>query len=249
MNDFSYQLYSSRNFGPLEETLKMLADAGYKAVEGYGGLYEDAAKIRASLDKNGLSMPSGHFGLDMIESDPNQTISVAETLGIKAVFCPFLGADERPTDADGWRAFGARLQRVGQPIREAGLTFGWHNHDFEFVTLGDGSRPIDQILAGGPNLSWEADIAWIVRGGADPLAEIARYGDRIAAAHVKDIAPAGEATDEDGWADVGHGTMDWPAIMAALKKHTDAQIFVMEHDNPSDHDRFARRSIEAAREL
>ncbi len=39
MTDFSYQLYSSRNFGPLPETLKMLGNLGYTQVEGYGGLY------------------------------------------------------------------------------------------------------------------------------------------------------------------------------------------------------------------
>ena len=72
--------------------------------------------------------------------------------------------------------------------------------------------------------------------------------DRIAAAHIKDIAPEGECVDEDGWADVGHGVMDWTAIMAALRK-TDARWFVMEHDNPKDHSRFASRSIETARGL
>ena len=54
--------------------------------------------------------------------------------------------------------------------------------------------------------------------------------------------------DEDGWADVGHGVMDWTAIMAALRK-TNARWFVMEHDNPKDHSRFASRSIETARGL
>ena len=75
------------------------------------------------------------------------------------------------------------------------------------------------IFEGGPELEWEMDVAWVIRGGADPLAWIEKYKDRITAAHVKDIAPAGENTDEDGWADVGHGTVDWKAIMAALRKH------------------------------
>ena len=45
MTDFSYQLYCSRNFPPLSETLKMVAAAGYKNVEGYGALYADEAKV------------------------------------------------------------------------------------------------------------------------------------------------------------------------------------------------------------
>ena len=49
----------------------------------------------------------------------------------------------------------------------------------------------------------------MIRGGADPLEWMRPYGNRITAVHVKDIAPAGESADEDGWADVGHGTVDW----------------------------------------
>lgn len=70
-----------------------------------------------------------------------------------------------------------------------------------------------------------------------------KYGKRITAVHVKDLAPEGEKEDEGGWADVGTGTMDWPAIWAAIQNFTSAEIFVMEHDNPSDHSRFAQTAI------
>ena len=46
---------------------------------------------------------------------------------------------------------------------------------------------------------------------------------------------------EDGWADVGQGVVDWKTIMAALKM-AGCKNFVLEHDNPSDHTRFATRS-------
>jgi sugar phosphate isomerase/epimerase len=45
---------------------------------------------------------------------------------------------------------------------------------------------------------------------------------------------------------VGHGTVDWKAIMAALRA-AGVTHFVMEHDNPKDHTRFATRSIAAAK--
>ncbi len=131
--------------------------------------------------------------------------------------------------------------------RKAGLRFAWHNHDFEFVPCRDGAVPQRVILDAAPEIGWEMDVAWVVRGGADPMQWIDEYASRIVAAHVKDIAPAGEAQEEDGWADVGHGTMDWPAIIKALRDKTPARVFVMEHDNPSDVERFARRSIEAAK--
>ena len=100
-------------------------------------------------------------------------------------------------------------RRPARPYRDAGLGFGWHNHAFEFEKLADGTIPQVAIFEGGPDLEWEADLAWVIKGGADPLQWIRTFADRLTAAHVKDIAPEGENKDEDGWADVGQGTVDW----------------------------------------
>ena len=247
--NWSFQLYSARNFKPWESVLAMVAEAGYTQVEGFGGLYGDPQELRATLDRYGLTMPTGHFSLDMLENDFAGARRIAETLGIGTLICPYLDAAERPSDAAGWKAFAARLAAVHDSCRKAGLRFAWHNHDFEFVACPDGSIPQQVILDAAPEIGWEIDVAWVIRGGADPLAWIDRYASRIVAAHVKDIAPAGEAADEDGWADVGHGTVDWPSIIKALRDKTPARVFVMEHDNPSDAGRFARRSIDTARQF
>lgn len=246
MTAFSYQLYSSRDFPPLDATLRMLGDLGYDEVEGFGGVYADPEALRAALDRNGLRMTSGHFGIDMLENEVDRALGVARAVGMQAIYCPYLVPDRRPVDAAGWRAFGKRLETAGKPYRDAGFVFGWHNHDFEFRALPDGTMPIELLFDAAPGLSWEADVAWIVRAGADPIGWIRRYGDRLSAVHVKDIAPAGGNADEDGWADVGHGIVPWPAIWGELRK-TPARFFVMEHDKPNDDARFARRSIEAAR--
>lgn len=249
MTAFSYQLYSSRNFPPLADTLAMLKQAGYAAVEGYGALYADAravADLSGLLAATGLAMPTGHFSLDMLEKEPGRVIGICQDLGIRTVYCPYLLPDQRPTTGKGYEDFGRRLQAAGAPLKDAGLGFGWHNHAFEFEALSDGALPQVAIFEGGPDLEWEADIAWIIKGGADPFAWIDSHGSRITAVHVKDIAPAGEKTDEDGWADVGDGTVDWKGLMAALRA-TPARHFIMEHDNPRDATRFATRSIAAAR--
>jgi len=246
---YSYQLYSSRNYGPLANTLKMLAEVGYKDTEGFGGLYSDEATLATlaeGLKANGLTMSTGHFGLPMIEQNPDFVIKVARAVGMTKVYCPHLMPADRPTDSAGWRALGARLQGAGAPIKAAGLGFGWHNHDFEFAGLADGRVPMFEILAGGPELEWEMDVAWVVRGGGNPLAWIEAFKGRITSAHVKDIAPKGENLAEDGWADVGHGTVDWNAISAALKA-AGVRYYVMEHDNPADDRRFATRSLASAK--
>ena len=246
MTAFSYQLYSSREFPPLIDTLRMLKRLGYAQVEGYGGVYADPDTLKSALTETGLAMTSGHFGLDMVENQPDMVVEIAKTVGMQAVYCPYLVAEQRPSDATGYARFGERLAKAGEPLEKAGILFGWHNHDFEFRPLPDGSVPLAEILRGGPELSWEADIAWIVRGGADPIEWLERYGERISAIHVKDIAPEGEATDEDGWADVGTGTVKWKEIMNTVRNKTKARLFIMEHDNPNDDERFARRSIENA---
>jgi sugar phosphate isomerase/epimerase len=241
MPTIAYQLYCSRNFPPLDDTLRMLSKAGYTAVEGYGGLYGDLEGLKAGLDRHGLSMPSGHFGLDMVEGDPQLTLEVVRGLGVRKVFVPYVAADQRPSDRAGWEAFARRLAEAGKPVQDAGLDYGWHNHDFELADLGDGTTPLDVIAATG--MSLELDLAWVRRGGQDPVEWLRKLRGQVRGVHVKDIAPEGQATDEDGWADVGYGTMDWPAILAELAAQG-IDHWVVEHDNPSDHTRFARRSLE-----
>ncbi|WP_420407615.1 sugar phosphate isomerase/epimerase family protein [Hoeflea sp.] len=240
----SFQLYSARNFQPWPELLAMLAEAGYARVEGFGGVYEDPAGFRALLDQNGLSMPSGHFSMDALENDFDGAMNTASALGIERVFCPHIDVASRPVDSAGWRDFAGRLAAIGEKVRATGRRFGWHNHDFEFRRLGDDGVPMQIILDAAPEIDWEADIAWIIRGGGDPGEWIGRHGSRITAVHVKDIAPEGESMDEDGWADVGHGTVDWANLFKQLKAGSQTALYVMEHDKPSDAKRFATRSID-----
>ena len=251
MTDFSYQLYSSRDWEQAE-TLKVLGELGYAQCEGYGAFYnqlETLDALKANLKAAGLHMKSGHFSIDMVENEPQKALDICAELNIEHVYVPYLEPEKRPKDAAGWRAFGARLEKASAPFVAKGLIFGWHNHDFEFEVLPSGDLPQDLIAESGPNLSFELDIAWVVRGGKDPIAVIKKFGHRITAVHVKDIAPEGEKADEGGWADVGTGTMDWHAIMQAVKTHTRADLFVIEHDAPSDHSRFAKTSITNARSL
>lgn len=242
MKHIAYQLYCSRNSASLDGTFRMLARAGYKAVEGYGGILGDVDAVRRGLDENGLIMPSAHMGIDEIEADPVGAIATAKALNLTCVFAPYLVPDDRPIDAAGWAAFGARLAKAGKPIQDAGFTFGWHNHDFEFMATETGELPIDLIAQASDDLQLELDLGWVARAGLDPVAWVNKYAGRIAAAHIKDIAPAGECLDEDGWADVGHGTQNWGAIHAACQA-AGVDHYVIEHDNPSDDARFATRSL------
>lgn len=243
MDKLSYQLYSSRENPPLDKTLAMLAEAGYREVEGFGGVFQDPAATAAALKGAGLEMPSGHFQIEALEGELQSCLDTAGTLGMKTVYSPYLAPEDRPVDAAGWSELGRRLSSLRESVVGAGFAFGWHNHDFEMRPLDDGTVPLDLVLGADEGLEWEADLAWVVKGDADPLEWIEKYRDRITAVHVKDIAPAGECADEDGWADVGKGTMDWPGLLKALEG-SPVRHFVVEHDKPSDDARFAKASAE-----
>lgn len=240
MPKIAYQLYCSRNGASLDDTCRMLGDAHYTYVEGYGGLFDDLSGLQRALNLGGVQMTSSHMGFDLVEDDLDRALKIAKTLSIKSIYVPFIQPADRPSDDEGWRAFGKRLEKIGQPFRDAGIVFGWHNHDFEMQHTGSGAIPLDLIAEA--DISLELDIGWVARAGHDPVETINKHADKITAAHIKDIAPVGECTDEDGWADVGHGTLDWTAIHAALKA-AEVALYVAEHDNPSDDARFAKRSL------
>lgn len=240
MPAISYQLYSSRNH-PLDETLAMLAELGFDEVEGFDPQIDAPENTRAMLDKHGLSMPTAHVALATLEAEPDRVIAAARVLGLEAVIVPWLDETERPDDRAGWRAFAKRLAAAGAPIRAAGLGFAWHNHDYEFTATADGCLPIEEIAAA-EGVDLELDLAWIFVAGQDPAEWVRRYPGRIIAAHLKDRAEAGENEDEGGWADLGFGVVDYTHILPALNE-AEVERWVLEHDNPSDHERFATRSF------
>jgi sugar phosphate isomerase/epimerase len=242
----SFQLYSARKFPPLEAQCTALAELGYACVETFGPLHDDPATTRRLLDRYGLAARSAHFSLDMAENHAERVADIARELGVEIIVAPYLGPEERPTSAPDWNALGARLARIGERFADEGFRFAWHNHDFEFQPSADGSLPIEHVL--GDGLLWEADIAWIARSGANPALWIERYRGRIPLVHVKDIAPAGERADEDGWADVGAGILPWRDLWRRCVE-AGAEIMVAEHDNPSDFKRFARVSLAAMRAM
>lgn len=240
---FAFQLYSSRNTTSQTAFLGTLASLGYTSVEGFGGVYEDAPGFATALKEAGLTMPSGHFALDSLRQDFDGTIALAKTLGVAHIIVPFLNLEDRPTDALGWQALARELECFAVKVKSHDITLSWHNHDFEFVALPDGTLPMDILLAEAPSIQWEADLAWIARAGLDPAESVARHAERLVAVHVKDIAPSGENKDEDGWADIGVGVLPWPDLIALIRDKAPEAYLVAEHDNPSDPERFARVSI------
>jgi sugar phosphate isomerase/epimerase len=228
---------------PLEQQFAMLAGLGYKRVEPFGGLLGDAARLKRLLDQHGMTAPTCHVGLDRLRADLTATIAICRDLGVRTVFAPAPPLGERDGGEAKWRALGRELAQLGMRVTAEGLGFGWHNHSWEYQKAADGRFFLDVMFAEAPDLLWQADLAWITRGGGDPVAELRRHKSRVVSCHIKDIAPAGQCLDEDGWADPGHGVLDWTSIQAAMTE-AEVKLLVVEHDKPNDVARFARRAAE-----
>ncbi len=243
LDALSFQLYSARTLEPLEKQFELLSGLGYKMVEPFGGLFGDPDKLKRLISQHGMTAPTAHVGLDRLRADASATARMCRDIGIETIFVPAPPMGERDKDEAGWRVFGQELNRIGRIVTGEGLKFGWHNHHWEYGKASDGRTFLDVMFAEAPDMLWQADLAWIVRGGGDPVKELAKHARRVVACHVKDIAPQGQAADEDGWADPGHGVMDWTALLAAMRA-AGVALYVVEHDKPSDVARFARRAYE-----
>ncbi len=238
----SFQLYSARKFPPLDAQLAELAKLGYRNVEPYGGLFDQAEALKAELQKYKLNTPTAHIGIDRLRKDVEGVVAIAKAFGIKEMIVPAVPEAERSNDAAGWEKLGKELAGYQKALAAHGIDLAWHNHSFEFAKLPDGSYPLDHIFAAAPGVHWQADIGWIEWVGEDAAAWINKYRDRVIALHIKDLAPKGENADEDGQADVGHGVLDWQKLMPAIHA-PGVKYLVVEHDNPNDYARFARRSF------
>ncbi len=207
-------------------TLRRVAALGYKAVEfaGYGGL--SAAQQRDLLAETGLTAASTHVGLDILAHTPDDAIAYCKAIDCRYLVLPGLPNERRNPEA--LRALAPRLDDLGRRCQEQGITFGYHNHDWEFAGHADGTALLDLLLdATDPALvALELDAYWVSYAGADPVAYLQRRTDRVPLVHLKDMTP------ERTFAEVGDGTLDMGAIIAAARA-AGARWYIVENDAPT----------------
>jgi sugar phosphate isomerase/epimerase len=239
----SIQIYSLRSLGSLDAMLDCVKEAGFRHVELIGSQLDDATATRRALDARGLAASSSHVGIAALREKLPAVLAACKALGFTDLYMPAVPAEERHREGDYWLALGIELGDFARRCANEGVRLGYHNHHWELEVKSQGKTALDLLWQGAADspLAWQMDAAWMVRGKADPQAWMQRFAGRITAVHAKDLAPAGEKLDEDGWADVGHGTMDWP-VLARAAKAAGATWLVAEHDKPNDPTRFARNS-------
>jgi len=221
------QLYTVRELFAADPmaTLEKVAAIGYREVEYGGGGYDkmDHAALRKTMDRLGLTAPSVHIGYEALESDFDGAVKMTKTLGADTVVLPWMAEAYR--NAEGWKAAVANFSRWAERLKKAGLSFAYHNHDFEFTVKPGGTSLFDTLVADtDPALvKIELDLFWTVAAGEDPKAIIRRLPGRIYAYHVKDRTADGKMTS------VGKGVIDFADIFT-LNRTAGVKHFYVEND-------------------
>ena len=218
-------------------TIAQVAAIGYRELEFAGYFGRTPAEVRALLARNGLTSPSTHIPIDLLNAGTaswQKALDDANEIGHQWVTIPWLAPEARPKTADGWRRLAATLSRGAEQAHSSGLRFAYHNHDFEFVTVpGDGGAgvlPYELLLreTDPTRVGFEMDVYWVTKAGQDPISLMARFPGRFHMLHLKDATPK----PAQNFTEVGHGTINWPAVLAARGQAGVEHVFVEQDESP-----------------
>ena len=224
------QLYTVRHEAErdLPAVLEAIHKIGYTKVETYWDIYgHPAAELRRMINDHGLKVPSGHFNYDGLDSK----IDYAKSLGVQYVICPMLPESMWFT-LDGYKRAADQFNIWGEKIHQAGMQFGFHNHNYEFRRFGDTTGyEVMMSRCDAKLVCIEMDCYWITQAGGDVLQMFQQYGNRIQLLHLKDRKP-GFPTSQvkdaaaEHFTEVGAGTIHWQEILAAAEKNGVKHLFV-----------------------
>jgi sugar phosphate isomerase/epimerase len=237
LRDLGLQLYTVRAALTVdfEGTLARVAALGYREVE-FAGLYGPSiGETLSVLKKLGLTAPSGHASFDELERNLPRALARANGLEQQYIVCPSVDESRRRT-LDDWKRLAAMFNGIGAAARRTGLSFAYHNHDFEFHPI-DGRVPYEILLAEtDPTLvALEADVYWMTKAGRDPVAYFHEYPGRFPLLHLKDMARDGSITE------VGNGVIDFRRLLGEAARAGVVHCFIEQDDS-----RDPQRSIETS---
>ncbi len=212
LNRIGVQLYTVRSemAKDFEGSLQKVAAIGYREVE-FAGYYNKTPKdVKTILDRYGLTAPAAHAPLRDIQTRIGPTIEAAKAIGHQFLICPYLEDKDRRT-LDDYKRHAETFNKAGEECRKAGIQFGYHNHDFEFETMG-GQLPYDLLLAATDKklVKMELDLYWISKANQNPVAYLEQHRDRFVLFHVKEM----DKTPKRGITEVGRGVIDFKTIFA-----------------------------------
>ena len=234
------QSYTIRTFmqneRDMRRSLRRVAEMGYTAVQISAIGPIDPKALRAICDEYGLKIALTHTREDRILNDIEGVIREHETLG-----CPYVGIGSMP---DRYRVtpewvgyFVEDFLPVAQKMKEAGLYFMYHNHNFEFERMSDGRRMMDRLVEAFPAelMGFTLDTYWLQAAGCDVYEWIKKLSGRIPCVHLKDMAVRGS---EIRMAAVGQGNLHWEKIFATIEACGGTKYMLVEQDECYGEDPF-----------
>lgn len=234
-----------------KNVMTQVKEMGYDGVE-LAGLYGlEPTYIRDVLAEVGLTPISAHVPIADMMEDLDKVIADYTTIGVKYIAVPYLPEEYRH-NTPGYPVIIELMKKVGTALKEAGIKLEYHNHDFEFVKLPDGTYGFDDIYKQIPSdiLKVEPDTCWIKVAGQDPVAYLRKYGERCEIVHLKDFIKEGEpknlykligteveeAEEDTGifeFRPVGFGQQIWEPILDTVEE-IGAKWVIVEQDEHYD---------------
>jgi sugar phosphate isomerase/epimerase len=231
------QLYTVRDYcktaADLAETLKKVRAIGYQAVQlsGVGPIPEQ--DIVRMLNGEGLVCCATHEG--NILTEPWKVVERLRHLNCRYTAYPYPGGVKLETLAD-VRELARRLNAAGRILADAGQVLTYHNHNIEFRTFG-GRLMLDVLFEETDPvcLQGELDTFWVQYGGGSPEDWCRKLTGRLPLLHLKDYGVT--ADNKHTFAEIGHGNLNWKAIIAAAEA-SGCEWYIVEQDtcpgNPFD---------------
>jgi len=237
------QLYTIRDAmaADLLGSLKKLSAMGYKTLElaGYsdGKFYGySAAEFKKIVSDLGMVVISSHSAVESkgITMDTAKLMADAHAaLGVKYCVQPWVNDEDRTIEK--YKKMIGDWNKVGKIMKEVGIQFGYHNHNFEFAKI-NGVVPYYDIFMPEMDkdlITMELDLFWASKAGQDPIAMFNKYPGRFQLLHFKDMktkqAPFFDVIKDDVCS-VGEGVIDFKKILTAKETAGMKYLFV-EDDN------------------
>jgi sugar phosphate isomerase/epimerase len=204
------QLYSVRDQTEIDflGTLEKVAKIGYTAVEFAGYFKTPAIELNSKLKELGLTVPSVHVPINFsntkqMESDFAGQIEYAKELGVSYIITPWGPLPEQPT-MDHVKYLAEVLTKCGKQVKDAGMKYGNHNHDFEFKLV-EKQPIIDLILKQVPAelMVMQFDLGWLHLAGYKAADYLQKHKGRVPLVHLKDFSK-GRKDAELGKGEVGY---------------------------------------------
>lgn len=235
------QLFTLRDFcknlDDFSETLKKVADMGYKNVQVSGVCDYQPEWLKEQLDKNGLKCVLTHIPSDRLIGDTDKVIADHNIFSCKNVglgMFVFNSEKEGQTYDD----FVNTYMPVAKKLKSGDKYFMYHNHDRDFGKIDN--KPIMLKLAEdfSPDiLGFTLDVFWIQMAGGDPAYWIEKFSGRIPCIHLKDFCFAEEDRKSLHMAPLGEGNLNFDRIFASAEK-AGTEYMLVEQDNCKGEDPF-----------